>query len=143
MSTLVPARPCCLSAGGGGGGSRKPWRAPDGRSGHRVGARPAPPSGADPMPPGNGSGPGEDFPSAALERSPGRPIFGASPVSPGFIVRWFGTRHWRLLESAPSSTCFLKPINHLRRSEEHTSELQSLMRISYAVFCLKKQTNKY
>src|SRR3546814_7847644 len=29
-----------------------------------------------------------------------------------------------------------------RRSEEHTSELQSLMRISYAVFCLKKQKNK-
>src|SRR3546814_1417828 len=33
------------------------------------------------------------------------------------------------------------PLNHVehgRRSEEHTSELQSLMRISYAVFCLKK-----
>src|SRR3546814_7926651 len=30
----------------------------------------------------------------------------------------------------------------LRRSEEHTSELQSLMRISYAVFCLKKKTNQ-
>src|SRR3546814_2079484 len=29
------------------------------------------------------------------------------------------------------------------RSEEHTSELQSLMRISYAVFCLKKQTNTH
>src|SRR3546814_1470498 len=29
------------------------------------------------------------------------------------------------------------------RSEEHTSELQSLMRISYAVFCLKKKTNIY
>src|SRR3546814_6726308 len=29
----------------------------------------------------------------------------------------------------------------LNRSEEHTSELQSLMRISYAVFCLKKKTN--
>src|SRR3546814_4218908 len=28
----------------------------------------------------------------------------------------------------------------LNRSEEHTSELQSLMRISYAVFCLKKKT---
>src|SRR3546814_4908277 len=28
------------------------------------------------------------------------------------------------------------------RSEEHTSELQSLMRISYAVFCLKKKTTK-
>src|SRR3546814_7013323 len=29
------------------------------------------------------------------------------------------------------------------RSEEHTSELQSLMRISYAVFCLKKKTHIY
>src|SRR3546814_1608802 len=29
-----------------------------------------------------------------------------------------------------------------RRSEEHTSELQSLMRISYAVFCLKKKNNE-
>src|SRR3546814_4524039 len=29
-----------------------------------------------------------------------------------------------------------------QRSEEHTSELQSLMRISYAVFCLKKKINK-
>src|SRR3546814_7142946 len=31
--------------------------------------------------------------------------------------------------------------HHITRSEEHTSELQSLMRISYAVFCLKKNTN--
>src|SRR3546814_3711816 len=31
---------------------------------------------------------------------------------------------------------------HRARSEEHTSELQSLMRISYAVFCLKKKKNK-
>src|SRR3546814_2705614 len=31
----------------------------------------------------------------------------------------------------------------LERSEEHTSELQSLMRISYAVFCLKKKIHKY
>src|SRR3546814_7783037 len=30
----------------------------------------------------------------------------------------------------------------LSRSEEHTSELQSLMRISYAVFCLKKKTKQ-
>src|SRR3546814_9173529 len=30
----------------------------------------------------------------------------------------------------------------VRRSEEHTSELQSLMRLSYAVFCLKKKTKK-
>src|SRR3546814_9763503 len=32
-----------------------------------------------------------------------------------------------------------EPAVHLGRSEEHTSELQSLMRISYAVFCLKKK----
>src|SRR3546814_1732153 len=32
--------------------------------------------------------------------------------------------------------------SHRLRSEEHTSELQSLMRISYAVFCLKKKKNK-
>src|SRR3546814_5806852 len=33
----------------------------------------------------------------------------------------------------------LRRIAHLVRSEEHTSELQSLMRLSYAVFCLKKK----
>src|SRR3546814_1590196 len=32
--------------------------------------------------------------------------------------------------------------DRVARSEEHTSELQSLMRISYAVFCLKKKKNK-
>src|SRR3546814_2805254 len=37
----------------------------------------------------------------------------------------------------------LPRLEHLGlRSEEHTSELQSLMRISYAVFCLKKNNNK-
>src|SRR3546814_3453114 len=34
-----------------------------------------------------------------------------------------------------------KSLTASRRSEEHTSELQSLMRISYAVFCLKKQNH--
>src|SRR3546814_8386812 len=38
----------------------------------------------------------------------------------------------------------LEDVNdHAHRSEEHTSELQSLMRISYAVFCLNKTTNTY
>src|SRR3546814_8806168 len=38
----------------------------------------------------------------------------------------------------------LHQMPHLPRSEEHTSELQSLMRISYAVFCLKKKkTSKH
>src|SRR3546814_1786539 len=35
------------------------------------------------------------------------------------------------------------PVASGYRSEEHTSELQSLMRISYAVFCLKKKKKKY
>src|SRR3546814_1079640 len=35
----------------------------------------------------------------------------------------------------------LQPVAAIGRSEEHTSELQSLMRISYAVFCLKKKKN--
>src|SRR3546814_1772143 len=34
-------------------------------------------------------------------------------------------------------------ITRIARSEEHTSELQSLMRTSYAVFCFKKQTNEH
>src|SRR3546814_7945897 len=41
----------------------------------------------------------------------------------------------RIVYYAPES-------EHLLRSEEHTSELQSLMRISYAVFCLKKKKQK-
>src|SRR3546814_8372883 len=40
-------------------------------------------------------------------------------------------------DNAPVTVC---PSADGRRSEEHTSELQSLMRISYAVFCLKKKT---
>src|SRR3546814_2270548 len=35
---------------------------------------------------------------------------------------------------------FQQPARLFKRSEEHTSELQSLMRISYAAFCLKKKT---
>src|SRR3546814_4941603 len=39
-----------------------------------------------------------------------------------------------------SATFFTAPVD-FSRSEEHTSELQSLMRISYAVFCLKKNNS--
>src|SRR3546814_4972888 len=46
-----------------------------------------------------------------------------------------------LLHEVARETGFLAAFTNLRtgRSEEHTSELQSLMRISYAVFCLKKK----
>src|SRR3546814_20729230 len=43
--------------------------------------------------------------------------------------------------SLPVTLCFHSALRGLR-SEEHTSELQSLMRISYAVFCLKKKTKQ-
>src|SRR3546814_6349878 len=51
---------------------------------------------------------------------------------------------WRLHSPTPSARISgrspsLHVAGRLRRSEEHTSELQSLMRISYAVFCLKKK----
>src|SRR3546814_7530062 len=41
----------------------------------------------------------------------------------------------------PALDLVAEPGGARRRSEEHTSELQSLMRISYAVFCLKKKNN--
>src|SRR3546814_2037567 len=55
--------------------------------------------------------------------------------------------HWkRPNRSARSTNCHCAPpmskFAH-SRSEEHTSELQSLMRISYAVFCLKKKKQHY
>src|SRR3546814_1229393 len=54
-------------------------------------------------------------------------------------------QHDRALGELAGECPVLRRIEHDRaaeRSEEHTSELQSLMRISYAVFCLKKQKNK-
>src|SRR3546814_8595642 len=46
-------------------------------------------------------------------------------------------------DSAGANLSFATALRLRRtRSEEHTSELQSLMRISYAVFCLKKKTNR-
>src|SRR3546814_2870686 len=41
--------------------------------------------------------------------------------------------------AAPAAADRHVPVHAVGRSEEHTSELQSLMRISYAVFCLKKK----
>src|SRR3546814_6488629 len=45
-------------------------------------------------------------------------------------------------EFSAVSTDSIRSLSVLQRSEEHTSELQSLMRISYAVFCLKKKNKQ-
>src|SRR3546814_7202183 len=59
------------------------------------------------------------------------------------IRRRFGVADRRIGDGAGSGTHAVElsgcADNACCRSEEHTSELQSLMRISYAVFCLKKQ----
>src|SRR3546814_2934592 len=49
---------------------------------------------------------------------------------------------WLLAGQIPIGIMDIR-IRALRRSEEHTSELQSLMRISYAVFCLQKKTENH
>src|SRR3546814_3197528 len=81
------------------------------------------------------------FPYTTLFRS-------LSPAVPVTGHRWVPTRQPILLsEWSPAESCrdaFTTVMNwtsynDLVRSEEHTSELQSLMRISYAVFCLKKK----
>src|SRR3546814_5272392 len=56
-----------------------------------------------------------------------------------------GTRAAALIAARPRSIGRMAGAKRAKgtgRSEEHTSELQSLMRISYAVFCLKKKTKQ-
>src|SRR3546814_2636902 len=94
---------------------------------------------------GEGAGDREERDLAALEIVGGAHLFGAA----------FGHLHQRGLGQSVSGLdghrCVLSCEGYLEvqslgrggaessgRSEEHTSELQSLMRISYAVFCLKK-----
>src|SRR3546814_7146717 len=67
----------------------------------------------------------------------GNPQLAAHPRQPG-VAEAVG-------DATDNRLRFLDPVRVDgvdRRSEEHTSELQSLMRISYAVFCLKKKKHK-
>src|SRR3546814_6877401 len=64
------------------------------------------------------------------------------PIVIGVIEDRSGSATFYSQESVKAITLFAESINKGElRSEEHTSELQSLMRISYAVFCLKKKKN--
>src|SRR3546814_7381033 len=75
-------------------------------------------------------------------------LYGASTTQPAGTFAGAGTRRAVLIVTCGSSICptitpspAVGEIGALKRSEEHTSELQSLMRISYAVFCLKKKNH--
>src|SRR3546814_12889879 len=74
------------------------------------------------------------FPYTTLFRSRPRP---ARRPTPHPTCRARCTRTWTA--TCPTTASPAAAATHGRRSEEHTSELQSLMRISYAVFCLKKK----
>src|SRR3546814_4616265 len=79
-------------------------------------------------------------------RKPARPFFSSGPCAkpPGWTpekisTTSLGRSHRSKLGKARLQYCIDLMREVLQRSEEHTSELQSLMRISYAVFCLKKK----
>src|SRR3546814_7320744 len=74
------------------------------------------------------------FPYTTLFRSPGainshRGVKGSAQSTRRILDRQGGSERGHARRHG----------QHFSRSEEHTSELQSLMRISYAVFCLKKK----
>src|SRR3546814_4932206 len=88
------------------------------------------------------------FPYTTLFRSGGGAFFPPPvvnvPVSvyKNKLTVWIKDNHQQGAEVYRSSAVTVTSGNSLpERSEEHTSELQSLMRISYAVFCLKKKKN--
>src|SRR3546814_3303770 len=62
-----------------------------------------------------------------------------SPAAVAATLSRFGIHASR--QQRDGSSAYLMDRSAMTKSEEHTSELQSLMRISYAVFCLKKKTN--
>src|SRR3546814_4568669 len=82
----------------------------------------------------SGSNPASDQSSRSLSQSQPDPASEGLPFPLPPLQAWM--REW--LAPVRSSQ---KARQQLQRSEEHTSELQSLMRISYAVFCLKKKQN--
>src|SRR3546814_2268404 len=78
------------------------------------------------------------FPYTTLFRSPASFAIGKTWLVPATTPKVAKTAVRASSNGIPAAT--RAPNANTRRSEEHTSELQSLMRISYAVFCLKKKT---
>src|SRR3546814_4343788 len=84
-------------------------------------------------------------PMTVAESAAMTPVPATPPGATAALVLADGTVFWGCgvgaTGSAVGEVCFNTAITGYQeiRSEEHTSELQSLMRISYAVFCLKKK----
>src|SRR3546814_2291233 len=87
-----------------------------------------------------------DIPTVAINADPDRPglpwVVHTDYVAPiqAILERFYrhGARKIALV-SGTEDNAWNRQTSDAYRSEEHTSELQSLMRISYAVFCLKKK----
>src|SRR3546814_6671714 len=75
-------------------------------------------------------------PYTTLFRSP-------EPVREAIIARWGAPEDDPFVEGQAFRLAAFRLGKVVIRSEEHTSELQLLMRISYAVFCLKKKNNTH
>src|SRR3546814_8470663 len=88
-----------------------------------------------------------------LGLSPGRIEEQAQKAGPDQWLQWIDKRRTRARQTRRHYPTIEAAVARMRerhhqlsveqRSEEHTSELQSLMRISYAVFCSKKKTNPH
>src|SRR3546814_9881371 len=81
------------------------------------------------------------FPYTTLFRSQGNLVFYGGLILPGpaLMRSALATGTANLPEANAPFAAYPTHTHQAIRSEEHTSELQSLMRISYAVFCLKKK----
>src|SRR3546814_2466582 len=95
--------------------------------------------------------PGSEVRSPAIVANPPRARDCNSLPRGGNVGRRRCRRPGQFAEAAAGTSlrccqrCFIASSNGAsteRRTEEHTSELESLMRISYAVFCLKKKTKR-
>src|SRR3546814_4080690 len=75
-----------------------------------------------------------ELPGLGPKRTIAHEIAGVRLVGGGREI----VERWRSIRRRRGHACD----RHRHRSEEHTSELQSLMRISYAVFCLKKKNTQ-
>src|SRR3546814_1223131 len=88
------------------------------------------------------------FPYTTLFRSADAPSVASASehrqLQQELLLREASEKRLRVaLNQYKRSAAVFEQFAYAARSEEHTSELQSLMRISYAVFCLKKQQHQY